>query len=324
MLIVQKFGGSSVADTEGIRRVARIIADTRARGDTPVAVLSAAGDTSDILIEKAHAISDSPPGRELDALLSTGELHSVSLMAMQLNELGFDSVSLSGRQAGIRTDRQHGKAKITGVDGTRIRREIQNGRIVIVAGFQGIAENDDVTTLGRGGSDTTATALAAALGAERCEIYTDVDGIYTADPRLVPDAKKLDAIDYEDMLLLARHGSQVLQERSVETAQTGNAELVLLSSFEKKPGTVVKKLDADARPGLCGVTRDREKNSVSIVGKDADAKVLTAAVYLLREEGIPVLSAELKKGICSVTVPPEKLIEALKALHRPVLRHLSP
>lgn len=317
MLIVQKFGGSSVADTEGLRRVAGIIADTKMHGDTPVAVLSAAGDTSDILIEKAHGISPSPSKRELDALLSTGELHSVSLMAMQLNELGCECVSLSGRQAGIRTDTNHGEAQIIGIDCARILRELSDGRIVIVAGFQGIADNDDVTTLGRGGSDTTAVALAAALGAGRCEIYSDVDGIYTADPRLVTEARKLDAADYEDMLLLSRNGSQVLQERSVETAQANDVEIVLLSSFEKKPGTVVKKLDD--RPKLCGVTRDKDKNSVSIVGKGADAGILTDAITVLGENGIQFVSAELKEGICSVTVSPDDVLSALRLIHRLVI-----
>ena len=313
MLIVQKFGGSSVADAGRIRRVAKIIADARGRGDMTVAVLSAAGDTSDVLIDKARSISRKPSCRELDALLSTGEISSAALMAIQLDAMGLDCVSLSGRQAGIFTDEKHGEANIVSIDCGRIRRELDAGRIVIVAGFQGINGSDDVTTLGRGGSDTTAVALAAALGADRCEIYSDVDGIYTADPRLVDGAYKLGAVDFEDMLLLASNGSQVLQRQSVVTAMQSGVDVTLLSSFEKGPGTVMTSLPC--RPALTGVTRDEGSGRVSVVGQGVCAETLAQTVSALASEGISVHSGELKRGICSVTVDTAELIASLRMIH---------
>lgn len=314
MLIVQKFGGSSVADAERIRRVAGIIADAHAHGDGPVVILSAAGDTTDTLLENAGEITPSPQRRELDVLLSTGELGSVALMAMQLHSMGLDCVSLSGRQAGIFTDCVHGSARILNISTDRLRRELGTGKIVLVAGFQGINENDDVTTLGRGGSDTTAVALAAALGAERCEIYSDVDGVYTADPRLVTGAKKLDRIDYADMLRLALGGSQVLHSRSVEAAIAGNVELTLLSSFTRRAGTVVSSFAE--RPPVCGVTRDKAANKISIVGASVDAQTLAEAVAVLADSGIVVLSGELHDGVCAVTVAQENVLPSLELIHR--------
>ena len=314
MLIVQKFGGSSVADAERIRRVAGIIADAHAHGDGPVVVLSAAGDTTDTLLENAGEITPSPHSRELDVLLSTGELSSVALMAMQLHSMGLDCVSLSGRQAGIFTDCVHGSARILNISTDRLRRELGAGKIVLVAGFQGINANDDVTTLGRGGSDTTAVALAAALGATRCEIYSDVDGVYTADPRLVTGAKKLDRIDYADMLRLALGGSQVLHSRSVEAAIAGNVELTLLSSFTRRAGTVVSSF-AD-RPPVCGVTRDKAANKLSVVGAAVDAQTLAETVAVLADSGIVVHTGELHDGVCAVTVAPENVLPALELIHR--------
>ena len=314
MLIVQKFGGSSVADAERIRRVAGIIADAHAHGDGPVVVLSAAGDTTDTLLENAGEITPSPQRRELDVLLSTGELGSVALMAMQLHSMGLDCVSLSGRQAGIFTDTAHGSARILNISTDRLRRELGAGKIVLVAGFQGVNENDDVTTLGRGGSDTTAVALAAALNASRCEIYSDVDGVYTADPRLVTGAKKLDRIDYADMLRLALGGSQVLHSRSVEAAIAGNVELTLLSSFTRRAGTVVSSF-AD-RPPVCGVTRDKAANKLSVVGVSVDAQTLAETVAVLADSGIVVLSGELHDGVCAVTVAPENVLPSLEIIHR--------
>lgn len=314
MLIVQKFGGSSVADAERIRRVAGIIADAASVGDSPVVVLSAGGDTTDTLLENAGEITKKPHRRELDVLLSTGELSSVALMAMQLHSMGLDCVSLSGRQAGIFTDRVHGSARILNISTDRLRRELDAGRIVLVAGFQGIDENDDVTTLGRGGSDTTAVALAAALEASRCEIYSDVDGVYTADPRLVTGAKKLDRIDYADMLRLALGGSQVLHSRSVEAAIANNVELTLLSSFTRKAGTVVSKFDE--RPPVCGVTRDKAANKISVVGAGVDAQTLAQTVALLAENGIVVCEGELRDGVCAVTVSPENVLPSLELIHR--------
>lgn len=314
MLTVQKFGGSSVADAERIRRVANIIAETKASGSDVVAVLSAAGDTTDELTCRAAEISPSPPTRELDTLLSTGELQSVALMSMQLHRLGVPAVSLSGRQAGIFTDANHGSARITDIKATRINSELFQGRVVIVAGFQGINRGDDITTLGRGGSDTTAVALAAALRADRCEIYSDVEGIYTADPRLVTDAKKLDEIDYEDMLRLALGGSQVMHSRAVETAMKYGIEVSLLSSFVKKSGTLMHRLET--RPPLCGVTRDKAQNKISLVGKGADISVLSEAVSALNENDISVISGAVSEGVCSVTVSKGEVYPALQIIHK--------
>lgn len=313
MPIVQKFGGSSVADAEKIRRVAGIIADAYAHGDSPVVVLSAGGNTTDTLMENAQEISANPHRRELDVLLSTGELSSVALMAMQLHSMGLDCVSLSGRQAGIITDAVHGSARILNINTDRLRRELDLGKVVLVAGFQGIDENDDVTTLGRGGSDTTAVALAAALNADRCEIYSDVDGIYTADPRLVTGAKKLRKIDYADMLLLALGGSQVLHSRSVEQAIQNGVEVTLLSSFTRVAGTVMTKI-AD-RPDICGVTRDKAANKISVVGAGVTRQTLAETVAQLAEKGIVVHSGECREGVCAVTVAPENVLPALELIH---------
>lgn len=239
MLIVQKFGGSSVADGEKIHRVAGIIARTKDEGNHVVVVLSAQGNTTDDLLEKAGAISPSPPERELDMLMSTGEQASVALMAMCLEEMGYEAISLNGAQAGICTDGVFGDARIVHVDTKRIRRELDCGKIVIVAGFQGTDELGDVTTLGRGGSDTTAVALAAALNADCCQIFTDVEGVYTADPRKVPDAVKLDEVTYDEMLELIHNGAQVLHDRCVELAKAHGITLEVLSSYVQKPGTKV-------------------------------------------------------------------------------------
>ena len=314
MLTVQKFGGSSVADTERIRRVADIIAAARDAGSDVVAVLSAAGDTTDELIVRAAGISELPPPRELDALLSTGELQSAALMSMQLEQLGIPAVSLSGRQAGILTNVNHGNAEILNINTDRIKEELQRGCVVIVAGFQGVDCCDDITTLGRGGSDTSAVALAAALKAHRCEIYSDVDGVYTADPRLVTDAKKLEEIDYTDMLKLAERGSQVIHSRAVKTAMKYNIEVRMLSSFTRGEGTVLR--NTEHRPELCGVTRDKAENKISLVGKGADIRVLADTVSALVEEGISVLTAETSEGVCSLTVAPKNLLPALEIIHR--------
>lgn len=314
MLIVQKFGGSSLADAERIRRCADLIAKKRELGHSIAAVLSARGDTTDMLLDDAKEISARPPKRELDVLLSTGELGSVSLMAMQLDAMGIPAVSLSGRQAGICTDAIHGSARIVNINTRRILRELAANRVVLVAGFQGINAEDDITTLGRGGSDTTAVALAAALKADRCEIYSDVDGVYTADPRLVTGARKLSRVDFEDMLRLARGGSQVLHSRSVETAMEHRVPLLLLSSFAEKEGTLVSSFAE--RPALCGVTRDKAADTISLVGRAADTTVLTEAVSVLSENGIPVESGAICEGVCSVTVPGEYVLPALQLLHR--------
>lgn len=317
MLTVQKFGGSSVASSERIRAVAEIIAEAKNGGEDIVAVLSARGGMTDELISSAVKLSSSPPKRELDALLSTGELSSVALMAVQLHSMGIDCVSLSGRQAGIITDLNHGEAKIVSIQPERILRELSRGKIVLVAGFQGINENDDIATLGRGGSDTTAVALAAALGAGRCEIYSDVDGIYTADPRLIPEAKRLDRIDYDDMLLLAKGGSQVLHSRAVEAAMKYKVEIRALSSFKKGGGTLVTRIgDKSALPPCCGLTRDKAENKISIVGHGVDTSMLSRAIFELDYAGIEILSAAAMPNELCLCTEEADVIPAMRLLHK--------
>ena len=258
-LIVQKFGGTSVADTERLRNVARIITDTYKAGNQVVVVLSAQGDTTDDLIEKAKEINPEGSNREMDMLLSTGEQISVALCAMAIEALGYPVVSLTGWQAGILTDTVAKNARIKKIDTERLEAELDQKRIVIVTGFQGVDRNQNITTLGRGGSDTSAVALAAALEADLCQIYTDVDGVYTADPRHVKGARKLDEVTYNEMLELATLGAQVLHNRSVELAKKYNVKLEVLSSFTGHPGTKVK-----------GVAKRMEKTAVSSVAKDKD------------------------------------------------------
>ncbi len=240
-VLVQKYGGTSVGDAEKIRHVAERIAAARRAGNSIAVVVSAMGDTTDRLIELAESISDAPDPRELDVLLSTGELVSCTLVTMALREIGEEAVSMSGAQAGIRTDTAHGSASIVEFDAERVQQALDAGRIVIVAGFQGVTHEMDVTTLGRGGSDTTAVALAAALGAERCEVYTDVDGIYTADPRIVPDARKLSEIGYEEMLELASYGAK-MHPRSIELAAWYNTPVLVASSARDVPGTLIHEV----------------------------------------------------------------------------------
>ncbi|RJX18876.1 MAG: aspartate kinase [Ammonifex sp.] len=240
MLFVQKFGGSSVGDPERIKRVAERVWRTRQTGKEVVVVVSAMGDTTDDLIALAGEISGEPAAREMDQLLSTGEQVSSALLALALQRLGAEAVSLTGQQAGIFTDGAYGKAAISRIDPVRLREEIAGGKIPVVAGFQGVGPGGDITTLGRGGSDTTAVAVAAGLGADCCEIYTDVDGVYTADPRLVPEASKIPVISYDEMLELASLGAVVLHPRSVELAKMFGVQLIVRSSFNDNPGTIVK------------------------------------------------------------------------------------
>lgn len=274
MLIVQKFGGSSVADAEKIRRVAGIIADTYDQGNDVVVVLSAQGDTTDDLLEKAAEINERPSKRELDMLLSTGEQISIALMAMCLEKMHYPVISLTGWQIGMSTNSDHGSARILKVDRERILRELDKRRIVIVAGFQGISRENDITTLGRGGSDTTAVAIAAALRADACQIYTDVEGVYTADPRKVPEAKKLDEITYDEMLEMASLGAQVLHNRSVEMAKRYGIELEVLSSYVRKPGTKVKE-----------VVKTVEENKINGIAKDTNVARI-AVVSVPDEPGV--------------------------------------
>ncbi len=228
-----------------IKNVAHRIADVRKKGTGVVAVVSAMGDSTDELIELAHSVSDQPHPRELDLLLSTGELVACTLLTMALSDFGQEAVSLTGPQAGIHTDTSHGRARIHSVDTARMLKELQRSRIVVVAGFQGISEDEDITTLGRGGSDTTAVALAAALEAERCEIYTDVDGIYTADPRIVPEARKLSEISYDEMLELANYGAK-MHPRSIELGSVFDVPIYVASSFNQTPGTLIHRIKSDA------------------------------------------------------------------------------
>lgn len=239
MLIVQKFGGSSLADNARIRRAANRIAQQVNAGHTLVAVVSAQGDTTDLLLENAAQISPAPSPRELDAYLAAGEQMSAALMAMVLAQEGIQAVSLTGWQAGLQTDSHSGDAKVIGLNNERIRQELSRGNTVVVAGYQGISDSGDITTLGRGGSDTTAVALAAFLKADKCMIYTDVDGVYDKDPRLFPDAVKFQRIGYADMLQLARQGAQVLHDRCVELGQQYRVPIQVLSSFRPGPGTMV-------------------------------------------------------------------------------------
>jgi aspartate kinase len=282
-LVVQKYGGSSVADAESIKRVARRIVETKKAGNEVVVAVSAMGDTTDELLDLAREVSPLPPPRELDMLLTAGERMSMALLAMAIADLGFSVRSFTGSQAGVITDTAHGKAKIIDVTPGRITDQIGKGRIVIVAGFQGVSrETKEITTLGRGGSDTTAVALAAALRADVCEIYTDVDGVFTADPRIVPAARKLDHITAEEMLELAASGSKVLHLRSVEYARRFNIPIHVRSSFSHKDGTLVTDQAPEGQsveaPIIAGVAHDRSEAKVTVVGVP-DRAGMAAAIF---------------------------------------------
>lgn len=287
-LIVQKFGGTSVADARRLRNVAKIITDTYKAGNSIVAVVSAQGDTTDDLIAKAEEINPSASKREMDVLLSTGEQISMSLLAMAIQKMGYPVVSLTGWQAGMKTDTAYGSARIEEIETARLEAEIAKGKIVIIAGFQGINKYDDITTLGRGGSDTTAVAFAAALKADLCQIYTDVDGVYTADPRLVKDAVKLEEISYDEMLELASLGAQVLHNRSVEMAKKYNVDLEVLSSFKNVPGTKVKEVVNVEKMLVRGVTRDNNVARISIIGLPDEPGTAFKIFSLLAQKRINV------------------------------------
>ena len=280
-LVVQKFGGSSVADADKLRNVARIITETYRKGNNVVVVLSAQGDTTDDLIEKAMEINPKASKREMDMLLSTGEQISCSLCAMAIEGMGYPVVSLTGWQSGFRTDSAYGNARIKRVRTDRVLAELDKRNIVIVTGFQGLNKYDDITTLGRGGSDTSAVALASVLHADLCQIYTDVDGIYTADPRMVPGARKLDEITYDEMLELASLGAQVLHNRSVEMAKRYNVNLEVLSSFSGKPGTKVKEVvKTMEKTHVSGVARDKNVARFALVGLE-DAPGIAFKIFSL-------------------------------------------
>lgn len=265
-LIVQKFGGSSVANAERVMNVASIVTDTYAKGNDVVVVVSAQGDTTDDLIEKANEINPKASKREKDMLLAAGEQISISLLAMAIEKLGYHAVSLLGWQAGFNTTSAHTSARIRKVEPDRIKKELDKKNIVIVAGFQGLSKYGDITTLGRGGSDTSAVAIAAAMHADLCQIFTDVEGVYTADPRKVKNAKKLQEISYDEMLELATLGAQVLNNRSVEMAKKYNIELEVLSSMTKASGTIVKEKTKMEKMLISGVAKDTDVARISVMG----------------------------------------------------------
>ncbi len=318
-LIVQKFGGSSVANAERVFNVASRVIETYDNGNDVVVVVSAQGDTTDDLIEKAKEINDRASKREMDTLLSAGEQISMSLLAMAIQKLGRPAISLTGWQAGMVTDSNHSKARVRKVTGERIRRELDNRNIVIVAGFQGINKFDDITTLGRGGSDTSAVAIAAALGADLCQIYTDVTGVFTSDPRIVKDARKLETVSYDEMLELASLGANVLHNRSVELAKKFNVNLEVLSSLVKEPGTIVKEETNMEKMLVRGVARDNDVARISLCNVEDTPGKAFQVFSLLSKNKISVdiilqsIGRDGKKDI-SFTVDLDALDNALKVL----------
>jgi aspartate kinase len=343
-LVVMKFGGSSVGDAERIRRVARRIVRERATGAELVVVVSAMGDTTDELLALAAAITDEPDPRELDVLLATGEHQSATLVSMALHALGVPAISLTGPQAGITTDGRYGRARIAGIDPRRVRAELAAGKVVIVAGFQGMslaaleslaasAEASDVhaaeiTTLGRGGSDTTAVALAARLGADRCQIYTDVKGIYTADPRIATDARQLPVIGYEEMLELAHQGAQVMQTRAVELGWVNDVVIEVLSSFEDAPGTLIREDPlVEQRNKVRAIAHDRNVAKITLVQVPDQPGVARRVFEPLAEDGInvDVIVQNVGHGGAtdlSFTIPRVDLAKT-KRLLEPLVRELG-
>src|SRR3989304_8802266 len=301
-LIVQKYGGSSVADAEKIKNVARRFAKAKDGGNQVVVVVSAMGDTTDDLIKLAYQISEQPSDRELDVLLSTGEMVSSTLLAMALGSLSYKSISLSGAQAGIHTDSSYSRARILRVDTKRVVSELKRGNIVIVAGFQGVTGKRDITTLGRGGSDTTAVALAASLGAEICQIYTDVEGVYTADPRLVPQAKKSKQVGYEEMLELATYGARVMHNRAVELGWLYNVPILVASSFSDSPGTIIcKEASMEVTNKVRGIAHDTNVAKVTVVGVPAHPGIAAAIFEPLARANISIDTIVQNASINSIT-----------------------
>ncbi len=301
-IVVQKYGGSSVADADKIRNVARKISAAFNKGNQVVAVVSAMGDTTDDLIELASRITPNPEPREMDLLLSTGEIVSSTLLAMALHAMGYKSVALSGPQAGILTDSSFSRARITDIEPRRIIKELDKGNIVIVAGFQGLTADNDIATLGRGGSDTTAVALAASLKARICEIYTDVEGVYTADPRIEPEAVKLDEIGYEEMLEMATSGARVMHHRSVELGQVYNMPIMVASSMVEKRGTVIHGgKDMEARNKVRGIAHDMDVAKITVTNVP-DRPGIAAAIFLpLAKAGISVDTIVQNAGANNIT-----------------------
>ena len=301
-LIVQKYGGSSVADADKINNVARRIIASNNKGNEVVVVVSAMGKTTDELIQLARKINPKPEERELDVLLSTGEIVSSTLMAMALHNMGYKAVSLSGPQAGIETDSVYSKARITRIEPRRILKELEKGNIVIVAGFQGLTKEEDITTLGRGGSDTTAVALAAALKAQICEIYTDVEGVFTADPHIVPEAHKLKESGYEEMLELATLGAKVMHSRAVELGQVYNMPILVASSFNDKPGTIIHGgIPMEIRNKVRGIAQDLNVAKVTVVGVPDRPGIASAIFEVLAKANISVDTIVQNASINNIT-----------------------
>ncbi len=319
-LVVQKYGGTSVGSTDRILAVARRLIAAREGGDGVVAVVSAMGDLTDELVEMAAGISNDPPEREMDMLLATGEQVTIALLAMAIHSLGHEAISLTGAQAGIVSDDAHTKARIQHVRADRVLEALDEGRIVIVAGFQALSETGEITTLGRGGSDTTAVAVAAGLDADVCEIYTDVDGVYTADPRLVPDARRLEVISHEEMLEMASTGARVLQLRAVEFARNHGVVIHVRSSFNDSPGTIVKEADQTMEQAIIsGVTHDTSEAKVTIrdvpdrPGVAADVFSALADLHVNVDMIIQNVSESGATDI-SFTTPSEDLSRARRAV----------
>ncbi len=318
MLIVQKYGGTSVANVERIKNVARRVVRTAEEGHKVVVVVSAMAGETDKLIRLAYEVSENPSEREMDLLLSSGERITTALTAMAIQSLGYKAIAFTGRQMGIITEPVHTKAKIERIEADRARKALDEGYIVVVAGFQGITESDDVTTLGRGGSDLTAVAIASALNADLCEIYTDVDGVFTTDPNIVPEARKLDKISYEEMLELASLGAKVLQTRSVEFAMKYNVPVVVRSSFNDNPGTLVTREDKDMeKVVVSGIAYDKNQAKITIKAVPDRPGIAARLFNAIAEANIVVdmivqnVSSDGKSTDISFTVPKTDAKKAL-------------
>ncbi len=327
-LIVQKYGGSSVADSEKIKSVARRIARAKDEGNQLVVVVSAMGDTTDELIRMAQQVSEQPDERELDMLLSTGELISSTLLVMALESLGYKAVSLTGGQAGIQTDSSYSQARILRVVPQRILGELEKGNIVIVAGFQGVTQDMDITTLGRGGSDTTAVALAASLNAEVCQIYTDVEGVYTADPRFVPEATKLKEIGYEEMLELASYGAKILHPRAVELGGLYDMPILVASSFSDSPGTLIcKEASMEVRNKARGIAHDTNVAKITVISVPDHPGIAAAIFEPLAKANISVDTIVQNASIENITdltftVARSDLVKAMSIVE-PVIKSIG-
>lgn len=327
-LVVQKYGGTSVANVDLIKNVARRIIRTKEKGNQVVAVVSAMGDTTDELVQLTRQITPRPDPREMDLLLSTGEIISCTLLSMALKAAGHEAVSLSGAQAGIQTDAAHTDARIVAMNPGRIWRELQEGRIVVVAGFQGVTESMDVTTLGRGGSDTTAVALAAALYADLCERYTDVDGVYTADPRICPDARKLKDISFEEMMELAVQGAKIMHPRAVEMGALHHIPIIVASSFNDAPGTLIHdEVTMELRSKLRGISHDTDVAKITVVGVPDKPGIAAGIFEPLAQKRVSVDTIVQNTGVhkltdLTFTVARKDLEKAMEVI-KPVVKSIG-